>query len=107
MNKRKLIQNLIIATFTDETAILASVETIEVASNKLQTATYNIHERETKWRINLNEYKTVDDNFSNEIKDDYLPVGITNQLISHAKKANYLGLNFGMKWLWNEPIKKK
>ena len=49
----------IIATFADDSAILAVGETIEDATENLQTSVNKIHECTRKWSLKLNEIKSV------------------------------------------------
>ena len=61
-----------IATFADDTAILAVGQTIEDATEKLQTSVNKIPEWTRKWRIKLNEIKSAHVDFTN--KNVHLPV---------------------------------
>lgn len=55
-----------VATFADETAILAVGNSEEEATNKLQKAINKINNWTKKWRIKLNENKSVQIFFTNK-----------------------------------------
>ncbi|CAG9828874.1 unnamed protein product [Diabrotica balteata] len=61
----ELEQNTI-ATFADDTAILAIRDTSEEATDKLQLSVNKIHNWTRKWRIKLNETKSAHINFTNK-----------------------------------------
>lgn len=63
----------------------------------IEKATNNNNKWTIRWRINLNEYKSIQVNFIYEMKDNYLLVRINNQLISHVNTAKYLDMELGAK----------
>lgn len=94
------------ATFADDTAILAVSDNIENATSKLQGALNNIHNWTKRWRIKLNETKSIHINFTNR-KVQYLPITINNNSIPHANTAKYLGMTLDTKLRWKVHVKKK
>ena len=95
-----------IATFADDTAIIAEGNSIEEATEKLQTASDKVNCWTKRWRIKLNEAKSVHVNFTNR-KINYLPVVINQQLIPHENNAKYLGMTLDAKLHWKVHVKKK
>lgn len=72
----------------------------------LQQAINEIDTWTKRWRIKLNESKSVHINFMNK-KEQYVPVTLNNSIIPHANTAKYLGMNLDAKLRWKEHIKKK
>ena len=95
-----------IATFADDTAILAVGETIEDATEKLQTSVNKIHEWTRKWRIKLNEIKSAHVDFTNK-NVQHLPVFLNNKQIPYSNSAKYLGITLDAKLRWRAHVKKK
>jgi hypothetical protein len=58
--------NCTIATFADDTAIMATGNTLYESTTKLQRATDNIATWTGKWRIKLHETKSTYINFTNQ-----------------------------------------
>lgn len=85
-----------LATFADDTAVLALGNTIEETTANLQSAVNKINAWTKKWRININEGKSVHVNFTNR-KIDYLQIELNNSTIPHKTTAKYLGLNIDAK----------
>lgn len=100
-------KNVKIATFADDTAIIAVGKTIQESTEKLQQATNKICDWTKKWRIKLNDTKTVHVNFTNKKSVEHQPVVLNNNIIPHANSAKYLGMNLDIKLKWNVHIKKK
>ena len=95
-----------IATFADDTAILAVGDTIEESTNKLQNAINEVCNWTRNWRIKLNEQKSTHITFTNQ-KVQPLPIRINNEIISHANTAKYLGMTLDTKLRWKEHVKIK
>jgi hypothetical protein len=57
--------NTKIATFVDDTAIMAVRENIKEATDKMQQAINTVNSWTKRWRIILNEIKSVNVNFTN------------------------------------------
>lgn len=99
-------ENSVMATFADDTAILAVDKGVETATMKLQHAVNRVRDWTQRWRIKLNETKSIQVNFTYK-KIVTLPIYINNQIVPHANVAKYLGMNLDAKLKWKEHIKKK
>ena len=95
-----------IATFADDTAILATGKTIEESTSKLQGTINRIHNWTSNWRIKLNESKSIHINFSNKNLQN-LPIFINQQVIPYSNTAKYLGMTLDTKLKWKEHVKIK
>ena len=100
------IDNSTVATFADDTAILAVGNSNEEATEKLQTAIDQIQKWTKKWRIHLNETKSVHTNFTYK-RIEYIPVNINKQKVPYANTAKYLGMTLDTKLRWKAHVKKK
>lgn len=100
------LENNTIATFADDTAIMATGVTQEEAVEKVQTAVNTIFDWTKKWRVKLNETKSVHIDFTNK-KPNYHPVYINNHVIPHENTAKYLGMTLDTKLRWKAHVKKK
>lgn len=94
------------ATFADDTAILAVGKTNEEATEKLQMATNQVNRWTRKWRIRLNETKSVHVNFTNK-NTQHIIVNINNKQILYSNTAKYLGFTLDAKLRWKAYAKKK
>lgn len=101
-----LTDNTTMGTFADDTAIISVGDTIEEATNKLQSAIDGINLWTKRWRIKLNETKSVRVDYTNR-KVNQLPVVINNVPLPHANSAKYLGMNLDAKLRWKVHVKKK
>ena len=70
------------ATFADDTVILATAKNITESTSKLQEATNLIFKWTKKWRIKLNEAKSTCVNFTN-LKVDHIPLMINSIVIPY------------------------
>lgn len=100
------IPDVTVATFADDTAILAVGMNFRGAADKLQTATNTICNLTKKWKINLNEMKSTYVNFTYKNEEKF-PIRINDKTIPHANSAKYLGMNLDAALRWKEHIKKK
>lgn len=101
------VEDATIATFADDTAILATGNKIEEAVVKLQRASDAVSKWTKKWRIRLNEMKSVNVNFTNLKIGHRIPVIINSLPIPYANTAKYLGMTLDAKLKWKEHVKKK
>lgn len=95
-----------VATFADDTCILAVGKTEQEANEILQDALNQVNAWTKSWRIRLNENKSVHVNFTNK-HTGQMPITINNHIIPYANMAKYLGMNLDAKLRWKEHIKKK
>lgn len=95
-----------IATFADDTAVMATGSTHEEAAEKVQRAINRIYGWTKKWRVRLNESKSVHVNFTNK-RPNYIPIYINNVAIPHENTAKYLGMTLDAKLRWKAHVKKK
>lgn len=100
------LENNTIATFADDTAIMATGVTQEEAVEKVQTAVNTIFDWTKKWRVKLNETKSVHIDFTNK-KPNYHPVYINSHVIPYENTAKYLGMTLDTKLRWKAHVKKK
>ena len=100
------LENNTIATFADDTAIMAVGDTQEEAVEKVQTAINTIFEWTKIWRIKLNESKSTHTDFTNK-KINYHPVIMNGHAIPYGNTAKYLGMNLDAKLRWKAHVKKK
>jgi hypothetical protein len=99
-------EETVLATFADDTAILAVGDSGEEAARKLQIASDNINAWTRRWRIRINEGKSAHVDFTNN-KHEHNVITINNNNIPHSNTAKYLGMNLDAKLKWKEHIKKK
>lgn len=66
-----------IATFADDTALLALGKDHEVATRNLQICVNQVNNWIKCWGIKLNEIKSIHSNFTN-IRDQYIRISINN-----------------------------
>ena len=100
-------ENVSVATFADDTAIMAIGSTLGEATNMLQGASDQIQQWTGKWKIKLNELKSVHINFTNKRIENSLPVTLNGVVVPYANTAKYLGMTLDTKLRWKEHIRKK
>lgn len=96
----------ITATFADDTAIMALGQNNTQSTDKLQTAINKVQLWTKKWRIKLNESKSVHVDFTNK-NLLYKPVCINEQVVPYSNTAKYLGMTLDAKLRWKAHVKKK
>ena len=102
------LENSIVATFADDTAMLALSSSNEESTGKLQTTINQIQKWTKKWHIQLNESKSVHINFTNR-RFENIPVTINSQKVPYANTAKYsnLGMTLDAKLQWKAHLTKK
>lgn len=100
------LENNTIATFADDTAIMAIGDSHEEAVEKVQSAINTVYDWTKKWRIKLNESKSIHIDFTNK-RNSYSPVYINNKAIPYENTAKYLGMTLDVKLRWKAHVKKK
>jgi hypothetical protein len=76
----------------------------ENSTRKLQSAVNKVAIRTRKWRIILNESKSVHIDFTNN-KIKQQPIFINGTQVPYASTAKYLGMTLHAKLRWKEHIK--
>lgn len=93
-------------TFADDAAILASHEDPVVASQMLQNHLTEIQKWSSKWKIKINETKSVQVNFS--LKKEQCPrVHLNNTELPESSTTKYLGIHLDKRLTWKQHIIKK
>jgi hypothetical protein len=82
--------NSTMARFADDTAVMAIGETIDISTRKLQSAVNKVAIWTRKWRIKLNESKSVHIDFTNKIRQQ--PIFINGTKVPYANTAKYFGM---------------
>ena len=85
--------DITIATFADDTVAMASNNLQVEASEHLQVALDHISAWTRRWRIKLNETKSVHVTFTNRKKDLHCQVYLNDILVPQSETAKYLGLH--------------
>jgi hypothetical protein len=85
---------------------MAIRETVESLIRKLQSAVKKVTIWTRKWRIKLNESKSVHIDFTNK-KIRQQPIFINGTKVPYTNTANHLVLTLDAKLRWTEHIKKK
>ena len=80
-----------VATYADDTAILAAPENPEIAYRILQTQLSDIQTWLEKWRINANETKSVHITFTTR-KGNCPAVNLYDQPLPSVNEVKYLGI---------------
>lgn len=92
-----------VATFADDTAILSSHTDPLSASRNLQINLNRIQDWLKKWRIKINETKSIHVTFTMK-RDTCPPVKINNCQIPQAEDAKYLGIHLDRRLTWRKHI---
>ena len=95
-----------LATYADDTALLTTGMSSEEAAVKLEKAAESIVGWTHKWRIKLNEDKSVFINFTNK-KSIQQTIKLNGTTLQAANTAKYLGITLDAKLHWKPHIKMK
>jgi MarR-like DNA-binding transcriptional regulator SgrR of sgrS sRNA len=85
-----------VATFADDTAIMAVGGDVEEATNKLQRAADEISNWTSQWLIKLNGDKSTHVNFTNK-RCHHVPIIMNGKIIPHSQTAKYLDMTLDAK----------
>jgi hypothetical protein len=85
---------------------MAIGENVDISNRKLQSAVNKVAIWTRKWRIKLNESKSVHIDFTNT-KTKQQPILINGTKVPFTNTAKYLGMTLDAKLRWKEHIKKK
>jgi hypothetical protein len=92
-----------IATFADDTAILATDHDPAIASKKLKTSLLAIQQWLTKWRLKANSSKSTHVTFTTR-RATCPGVYIYNEQLPQAEEVKYLGLHLDRRLTWHKHI---
>ncbi|KAI5747663.1 hypothetical protein M8J77_017264 [Diaphorina citri] len=94
------------ATFADDTAFLTVGDHTQETSAELNQTLSKFQRWTAKWRIKLNESKSVHVDFTYR-NLPYMPIYLNNVVIPYSNQAKYLGMTLDTKLKWKEHVKKK
>ena len=101
------MDNSIIATFADDTAILSVDKEPETATVRLQEDCNKFLEWAKRWKIKLKEMKSIHVNVTNRKIITPLRLLLNSNTVPLENEAKYLGMTLDAKLLWNKHITKK
>jgi len=96
----------VVATFADDTAIMAIGDNNTESIEKLQAVITKVQRWTRKWKIKLNETKSVHIDFTNKCIE-HNPIYISHQVVPYENTAKYLGMTLDAKLRWKPHVKKK
>jgi hypothetical protein len=96
----------ILATYGDDTAILESIKNPSIATHDIQFHLNQISNWNKKWKIRINEKKSVQIKFSLSIKECY-QLSLSNVQISNKNITKYLGVYLDKRLTWAHHTKQK
>lgn len=98
--------NVLSATFADDTAALYNDKNPEAASLVLQTHLDKVDKWMDKWRIKASANKSTHVTFTLR-RENCPPVKLGNAILPHQETAKYLGIHLDRKQTWRTHIEKK
>lgn len=98
--------DVLTATFADDTAMLAVDEDPVLATEKLQRNVTLVENWLKKWKVRVNEQKSSHITFTMR-RDNCPPVTLNNAQIPQSQDVKYLGLHLDRRLTWKTHIKKK
>jgi hypothetical protein len=101
------VENVTIATFADDTAILSVDSDVMKATSKLQRANDQIFHWTKKWKIKLNETKSIHIIFTNRKVAGPPSVNLDGVVVPYENTAKYLGMTLDAKLKWKAHVEKK
>lgn len=96
-------ENVTVATFADDTVLLASHENPATASNHLQNALSEVDKWLRRWKIQANSTKSTQVTFTNR-RDQCPPVLLNGQQLPADDSAKYLGIHLDKRLTWRKHI---
>jgi len=85
-----------VATFADDTTIMAVGGDVVDATEKLQRAADEINNWNRQWLIKLNEDKSIHVTFTNK-RFNHIPAILNGKTLPHSQTAEYLGMTLDAK----------
>ena len=95
------------ATFADDTAVMATASTQEAAVDGLQKALDRISNWTKRWKIMLNEKKSVQVTFALHRRSPHFQTYLNNVPVPQAESAKYLGMHLDARLNWKVHVKMK
>lgn len=95
--------NITLATFADDTAIMASDVNPIIASKKLQSYLNKLQTWLNIWRIKVNSSKSVHITFTTKSKN-CAAISLNNCVLPHKEEVRYLGIHLDRKLNWRKHI---
>lgn len=102
-----VLEGIKVATFADDTALMATGRNIFESTTKLQEANNSISNWCKLWKIKLNETKSVHVNFTLRRLENQPHVTLNNIEVPLENKAKYLGMTLDAMLHWKEHVKIK
>ena len=99
-------RNVIVATYADDTAILAAHQDSEIASRILQRQLSDIQTWLDKWRINASETKSLHITFTTR-KGNSPTVNLYDRPLPGVNEVKHLGMYLDRSLTWTKHIKTK
>lgn len=96
-------QNVTVATFADDTAILSVNDDPQVASNNLQNLLNEFQVWLQKWRVKVNVTKSSHITFTLR-RENCPPVSLNNILLTEVESVKYLGVHIDRRLTWKNHI---
>jgi len=93
----------VVATFADDNEIMAIGDSNTESTEKLQAAITKVQNWTRKWRIKLNETKSVHIDFTNK-RIEHKPIYINHQVVPYENTAKYLGMTLDAKIRWKPHV---
>uniref|UniRef100_A0A1Y1NA23 Reverse transcriptase domain-containing protein n=1 Tax=Photinus pyralis TaxID=7054 RepID=A0A1Y1NA23_PHOPY len=100
-------QGTILASYADDTAILARSRNIDSVEATLQRAADDLEDWYSTWRIGINPDKSTAVLFSKRRVSPSIPINMFGRDINWRDSAKYLGLTLDHKLLWRTHIHEK
>lgn len=98
--------NTVVATFADDTAILASDKNLDTATAKLQTNLDSLQQWANKWKMKISETKSQHITFT--LKHGTCPpVTFNDTPLPQVDDVKYLGMHLDKRLTWGKHIKTK
>lgn len=98
--------NVTIATYADDTAILANSKNPHEASELLQNSLNKVDDWLKKWRMKASASKSVHVTFSLR-RGDCSPVNLGNHPLPHSDTVKYLGMHLDRRLTWKKHLQTK
>jgi hypothetical protein len=92
-----------IATYADDTAVLATDSNPAMASQNLQNSLRAIQKWFTKWRLKANTTKSTHVTFTNR-RETCPKVNINNEELPQSEEVKYLGFHLDRRLTWRKHI---